>query len=68
MELVPEGEPVFFNEDLEPKVGSVVGVHDKLGQRAELGGPVPAVGAMNKHVLLAADHGVNDLNRCFQDE
>ena len=30
--------------------GSVVGVHHELGERGELGGPVPAVTAVNQRV------------------
>jgi len=51
LELVAEGNPVFFDEHAEALKGAEVGVEHELGERAELGRAVPAVRTVDQHVL-----------------
>lgn len=49
-ELVPERHPVLLYEDLEARHCSVERVQAELGQRGQLRGPIPAIGAMDEHM------------------
>jgi hypothetical protein len=49
-ELVAKGEEVFLDEDLEAFKGTVKGIEAELGKGGELGGSIPAVGAVNEDV------------------
>lgn len=51
LELVAEGNPVFFDEHAEALKSAEVWVEHELGERAELGRAVPAVRTVDQHVL-----------------
>ena len=46
--FVPERQPLFLDQDHEPFQGAIEGVHQQLSQRADLGGPIPAVRAVDQ--------------------
>lgn len=51
-EHVPEGQPVLFDQNLEPLYSPVIGIQEHLGQRTELRCAIPAIRAVNHDILV----------------
>ncbi len=51
--LVPVTKPLFLDEDLEPRQGSIIRIKKKHGQGGKLGGPIPSVRTVNNDRSLA---------------
>jgi hypothetical protein len=47
--FVAKTQPLFFNQDLEASQCAVIGIQKECGQRGELRGSIPTVGAMNHY-------------------
>ena len=46
-EFMAKTQPLFFDQNLEASQCAVIGIQKECGQRGELCGSIPTVGAMN---------------------
>jgi hypothetical protein len=65
--LVAEREPVLLDQDGEAFDGAVVRVEAELGERGELRGPVPAVGAVDEDVRIGEMDVSGDENGAVEE-
>ena len=48
-EFMAKTQPLFFNQNLEASQCAIIGIQKECGQRGELRGSIPTVGAMNHY-------------------
>ncbi len=66
--LLTEGQPLLLDENFESLDRAIVRVEDDLSESHELRGPIPPIGAVDKHGRLLLVDETSNLRGSLEDQ